>query len=387
MGIFTTTNESVDASQLELESLALIEAAFEGWSPAEGDLLTWVTKIVSRLGAQIFDQASTTEEAMFKRFGETIARVPPVQAAPASVESTWEVVDKSGYEIPDGTRVLIEASGARQAGFVTVGDTVIAPESTKATILLRAVEPGTENNGLSGPVTLSDSLSFVVEPGGIVLEGVTAGGVDEETEEAYLGRLVETLRLLSISLIEPEDFETDARAIPDIDRCKCIRAYNAETKEAEVPLCVSVFPIDANGKAVSSEAKTALKERQEAKLLSGVLWFVANAEYLKVDVKASVEVAAGFDPEVVIAAVKARLEEYFSPANWGKPTNGEGSGWINRTKVYRFELVSEIDRVGGVERVASVELAEHGKALGTADLTLKGVAPLTESGTFEVTAV
>jgi phage-related baseplate assembly protein len=383
LSVFVTTNEEVDAAVLEQEVNEAVEAALEGWKSAEGDLLAWANKAFSRIGASVFDQTATMERGAFKRFGEAIVSVPPVQAAPATAESTWTMVDNAGYTIPAGTQVTIAATGDEAVGFITVGDVVVAPGSTTATVLLQAVEAGETGNGLTADPELSDALAFVEA---IALEGTTANGVNEEEEDAYLNRLVETLQLLSLSLIVGKDFEIDARAVAGIARAKCIEAYNAEAA-AEEALHVSVYPIDESGLALSSLIKTALNERQEAKVPSGVKVHVADPAYTQVDVTATIVVQPGFDPATVIAAVGARLAEYFNPAKWGLPTQGDsGSGWENRTSVYRFELISEIDRVGGVERVATLKLAKHGDALSTAEeLVLTGVAPLTKAGTFAIT--
>lgn len=383
---FATTFGEVDASSLKQEAIELLQAKFPGWEPSSGDLLTWLLEGNARIDADVFEQMSALEQAAFKRYGEAIAGVPPIQAASATAESTWTMVDEDGHEIPAGTLVDIPGPNGEVFGFETVGDTVVAPSSNKATILLEAVEPGTVGNGLSEEPVLRTSLSFVEVPGGIELEGVTSGGVDEEEEAVYLNRLVETLRLLSISLILPEDFEVDARSYAGIARAKCVRGYDAETDEEEVPLCQTVFPIGDDGLAVSTPIKEALLAGQEAKLIEGVNHFVADPDYTTVDIKASVVVEAGFDPTTIAEAVKARLSEYLDPSKWGLPANGQGSGWINRTSVYYNEVISTIDRVGGVDRVVNVELAKHGNALGTADITLTGIAPLAKPGTIEASA-
>lgn len=383
---FVTTNGSIDVSSLKREYVELIQARFPGWEPTAGDLLTWVAEGSARIAADVFEQMTQLEQAAFKRYGEAIASVPPVQAAPATVESVWTMADELGHEIEAGTQVGIPGLEGTPVGFETVGDVVVAAGSKKATILLQAIEPGEAGNGLSGEPQLETLLAFVEAPGGIELQGVTDGGVDEEEEAAYLNRLVETLRLLSISLILPEDFEVDAHSYAGVFRAKCIRTYDLEKAEAEVPLCQTVFLMGPDGKPVSETIKEAVLKGQEAKLISGVLHFVGDPDYTGIDVKASVVVEAGFDPETIAAAVKTRLEEYFSPAAWGLPKNGEGSGWINRTSAYYNEIISEIDRVGGVDRVKSLEIRKSGGEFGTKDIELTGVAPLAEPGTLEVSA-
>ncbi len=389
MSDFTALLESeADASSLEQRVIEALEAAFGEWTAAEGNLEVWLTKAFSRIGASVFDQAALLSTGAFKQFGEEIVNVPPIQAASATVGSTWTMVDNAGYTIPVGTQVNIASSGDESFGFEVVEEVVVEPGSTTTEageVLLQAVIPGEAANGLTADPVLSDALAYV---SAIELAGTTSGGVDEEEEDDYLDRLVEALQLLSLSLIVGADFEKDARAVAGIERAKAIEAYNADEAKEE-PLCVSVYPVDANGAKLSSGVKEALQERQQAKVPSGVLVFAADPEYTKVKVTTQVAVLSGFDPEAVIAAVEARLAEYLDPSNWGIPTQGDtstNSGWVNQTTVYRFELVSVVDRVGGVDRVVSLTLAKQASELGTADVALPGVVPLTEAGTISVTS-
>ena len=382
---FTEAVIENDPTVLEQTVIEELEAAFEGWEPAEGNLEVWIIKAFARIASTVREQAASTSVALFKRFGEAIVNVPPIQAAPATVESLWTMVDNAGYTIPVGTQVAIAASGDLSLGFITAKEITVAPGSTTASVPLEAVESGAEGNGLTADPSLIDALAFVES---IELEGTTANGVDEEDEDDYLDRLVEDLQLLSLSPIADRDFEIDARSVPGIARAKCIEAYNAD-EEKEEALCVSVYPVDEDGAKLSSGVKEELQKRQEAKVPSGVNVFVDDPTYTKLDVTAAVVVKTGFDKTTVIAAVESRLAEYFDPAKWGVPSQGDAStssGWENRTTVYRFELISELYRVGGVDRVKSLELAKHGSALGTADVALTGVVPLTEAGDIEITA-
>jgi Baseplate J-like protein len=357
---FVTTGGEIDAASLKQEILELFEAAFPGWESSSGGLLTLLAEGQARINADVFEQMTELEQAAFKRFGEAIASVPPVQAAAATVGSVWTMIDELGHEIPAGTLVGIPGPEGRPIGFETVGDTVVAPGSTKVAVLLEAVEAGESGNGLSGEAQLETQLAFVEAPGGVELEGVTSGGVDEEEEDAYLNRLVEELRTISVSLIKAPDFETDARSIAGIARAKCLEAYNAEEGKEEA-MAVSVFAIDASGNDVAGPVKEALEARQTDKLLSGINYYVGSPTYTTIDVVAGVVVETGFDPTAVVAAVGARLAEYFNPGKWGMPKQGDsGSGWINQTHVYFNEVISEIDRVGGVDRVVSVLLGGTG---------------------------
>lgn len=387
MSTFASVVTEADALSLETEVLELLETQFQGWEPAEGNLEVWLVKAFARCMSIVAEEVSEISVMAFKEFGEKIIGVSPVLASSATVGTTWKMVDTNGYTITAGTKLNIASSGESLIAFEVVEDVVVpsgSDETEEGAVILRAVVPGTDANGLSADPEVSDSTAATTAAESITTAGVSSGGVEEEEESAYLNRLVETLRLLSISLILPEDFEVDARSYAGISRAKCIRGYDAEKEEGEVALCQTVFPIGPEGKAVSEAVKKKLLEGQEAKLISGVLHFVADPDYTKIDVTASVVVEAGFDPEAIAAAVKARLEEYFAPSAWGLPKNGEGSGWVNRTSVYFNDVISEIDRVGGVDRVKSLEIGKHGGSLGTKDIELTGVAPLAEPGTLAI---
>lgn len=380
---FVAIESEVNAGTLEQEVIESLESAFEGWSPAEGDLLVWLNRAWSRIGATLVEQAAEMSEAAFKRFGEAIIGIPPIQAAPATAQSVWTMADTAGYTIPAGTQVTIDATGNTAVGFVTVGETVIAPGSEKAAILLQAVEPGAAGNSLEAEPRLLDALAFVES---IELEEATSGGVDEETEEAYLSRLVEELQILSLSLTVGQDFEIDARAVAGIERAKCIEAYNADEDEEEA-LAVSVYPIDADGEPASETAVEALEERQRAKLLTGINYYVGTPDYTSIKGEVKVEVEPGFDPDTVKAAVEEFWEANFAPSEWGKPRQGEGPGWVNRTKAYRLKVVGQIEAISGVARVVTFKWAKGEDGLGTdEELALEGAAPLTKAGEVEVIA-
>ncbi|HXS32240.1 MAG TPA: baseplate J/gp47 family protein [Solirubrobacterales bacterium] len=381
-----------DALTLEEEVVEALEAAFEGWEPAEGNLETFLIKAFARIASTNREQAARISKEAFKRFGESVVNVPPVQAAPATVPSTWTMIDNAGYTIPVGTLVTIAAAGDEIFSFRTIEDVEVEAGKTATAageVVLQSVEPGEAANGLSDPPSLTDSLAFV---DAIALTDVSAGGVDAEEEDAYLDRLVETLQLLSLSLILPVDFEIDARAVPGVARALCIPAYNAETKEEDVPLCVTVVAIDAAGLACGAPVKAELLARQAEKVPSGVLNFVSDPTHTSIDVELGFTVLPGYEPAAVEAAVEERLSTYLSPANWGLPSGfgdlSNSAGWELVDAVYRNELISEADRVPGLGRVVTLKLAKTGSPLEAQEsVALAGIAPLTKAGAIKASAV
>lgn len=391
MSIFVEVLTDNSATSLETEAFERLEAAFEEWAPAESGLDTWMVKAFSRIASIVRGQAAELSADAFKKFGESIVNVPPILASPASVGSTWVMVNTAGYTISAGTKLNIASSGESVVAFEVVEDVTIAPGSSETSagqVILRAVLPGAGGNGLSAAPTASDSTAATSAATSITLTGVTSGGVDEETEDAYLNRLTEELQLLSLSLIVADDFTKDARSVAGVWRALTLGGYENET--ANKPLDVTVFAVDVNGVALSSLKKEELLARQQDKVPSGVTVFVHDAKYTKVDVTAEVVAITGFEPSAVKASVEGLLASLLSPANWGLPPQGDrlSNGWLNATIIYVNDLIAEIDRLNGVQRVTSVKIRKH--AVGSVeakDLTLEGAVPLTEVGTLSITAV
>jgi len=391
VSIFEDIDPQNDPATIEREINEALEARFEGWFAPDGSLTEWQIKVWARLISITRGMAAEMRAAFLKGFGEKVAGVPPIQAAPATVTSTWTLSDTLGHTIKAGTKVTIAVPNDGQpAGFEVVSDVVVPPGSSvtgAGAVTLRAVIAGTQANGLTAAPAPSDAYNYIQS---IALVGVTSGGVDEEDEDDYLDRLVEELQLISLSLITEEDFAKDARSLAGIERCLCIGGYDPVAKTEGNPLVVCDFPVDAAGQDVSAERMAELVGRQQAKVPSGVLVYGENPTRTKIDVKVEVSALAGFDPVAVKAAVESRLGEYLSPATWGtggQHGNPPAGFWRNATHLYFYELISEVDRVPGVDRVILLESRKHGAgSYAKSDIELPGPAPLAEVGTLEVTA-
>jgi hypothetical protein len=371
-----------------LESMrADIRARFPEWEPARGDLADQTMQTGARTHSTTREQFASVAKAVFKKFGETIAEVPPILPAPATATSTWTLIDDDGHTIEAGTLATLAVDGDNVRVFEVVSDVTVEPGDTTTAageVVLQDTETGAEGNKLTAAPEPYSAVAFVDS---IALVGETSGGVDAEDEDEYVERLREELQLRSLSLILPHDFEIDARAVAGIERALCIPGYDNEAKEEDVPLCFTVVPIDASGIESSAGVQKELAERQEAKLISGVNYFVGKPTYTEVDAEVAAKVAAGYDPETVKAAIAARLAALLSPANAGQPSAGDASnstGWEPITHIYVNEIISELDKVAGVDRIVSVKLAKHGSTLEAKDVALAGVAALPKAETLTV---
>lgn len=163
---------------------------------------------------------------------------------------------------------------------------------------------------------------------------------------------------------------------------------------------VTTFVTDHSGLALTAEAMTAIENWLKGFREINFLSFIRQAKYNEVQITGTIHVLPGYTPAAVVAAVKAALESFLSPATFGNPsgqTTGSNS-WLNIIQGYNLvrynQLLGIMEAVPGCQYVpaGSAGLAIGlGEAPGvkTADLTLRGPAPLptTVAGNIKITAV
>jgi hypothetical protein len=155
--------------------------------------------------------------------------LPPQDATPASVYSTWTLIDTLGHTIPAGTHVGISDAAGNINAFLTLVDVVVSAGSSATpagSVQLQAVTPGLAASGLGGvgvAAQLIDTLDFVST---VVLSTATAGGLDAEDDATYLDRLQRKLRLLSTRPILPSDAAILARDVAGVYRAVAIDGFN-----------------------------------------------------------------------------------------------------------------------------------------------------------------
>jgi hypothetical protein len=344
------------------------------------------------MAAELRDLASQVPTAIFRYFGATVLGIPPIDAAPATVPSTWTMVDNAGYTIPAGTQVTIAASGSDLYGFEVITDVVVPPgnlTTAAGEVELQALIAGADANALSAAPQPVDSLAYVAS---IVLVGATADGVDAELDADYLDRLVQELELLTPRPIVADDFATIWRiTTPGVHRSLGLDGYDPVAHTYNNERTVAIVGLDDAGEAVSPALKTAGQAlfavggpyEREANFIVNTF----DPSYTNIDVSTQVVVEDGWDDATVIAAVEAALADYLSPANWGRRSEREALGasletdsWEDEGTVYYLEVAQVINNVDGVDRI--VALTVDG---GIADIVLTGPASLTRPGVITVT--
>jgi hypothetical protein len=229
---FVSVPFATDADALADDAVDRLRSAMPGWEPADGNLEVWILQAVGRQVAELTAVAADVPAAIFRQFGTQLVGLAPQSGARATLTSFWTARDNLGYTIPAGTQVAHRVTGDDLIVLEVAADTTITPGATTLSgVLLQATDVGTAWNGVpTGPLELVDALSWVES---VDASTVSAGGLDAETDDAYLARLADDLRLLTPRPILPDDFAVLARNVTGVTRALAINGYDPGTDEVQ----------------------------------------------------------------------------------------------------------------------------------------------------------
>lgn len=379
--------------QIETDPDRLAETAFThlqdnipGWVPNDGNLETILIEAHALMAAEVRDVASAVPTSIFRRMGELIG-IEPLEATSASVLSTWTMVNNAGYTISAGTFVGIRSAGDVLVPFFVDVDYVINPGSTsRADIRLIAVNPGEASSGLGAPAGPMELITARADVATITQNTITTGGVDAETDDEYLDRFTQRLRLLSPRPILPEDFSTLAQDHPSVGRALALDGYNPADSTFNNERMVAVAVTDTAGEPLDGATKNAIDVILESEREITFVVNVIDATYTIIDVDVDVKARAGYQLADVEARVEAALADYLDPATWGyEPPQGDAGEpvlWEQTTTVRWLELVTLVNNVDGVDYVTDLDIRKGADPYTSADIALTGAAPLTRPGSI-----
>lgn len=199
-----------------------------GWVANDG-VEGWLIYSWAFMVATLSDLSQTVMASIFRFWGASILAqhlpyLAPIDGAAATLTSLWTAVDTAGYTIPAGTLVGFQVAGDTLVGFTVDIDTVIAPgNSTVDGVPLTAMDLGTAGNGLTASIVLIDDLAWVTS---VTADAAPAGGVDPETDDAYLTRLAQEMTLLAPSVVLAADAGLYVLNVPGIAKAMGIDNYS-----------------------------------------------------------------------------------------------------------------------------------------------------------------
>jgi len=378
----------VSPNEIAQSAYSYLKNNIPGWQPNTGNLDTIMLEAMSLEAAIVRELTGTVSDAIFRYFGASMMNIQPIEASFAQVDSTWVAADSVGHTIPTNTQVGIYDTLGQLQLFVTTTDVTIPPGSSSTAsgaVPLEALAPGVAASNIGGPGATAQLIDVLEWMGTITLVGYTAGGVDAESDDDYLNRLVDQLSLLSTRPILPPDFEIWARSVAGVGRAMAIDNYNPNDSTYGNERMITVAVVDTAGNAVSGPTKTAVDNLLEAQREVNFVVWVIDPTYTQIDVTYNVIMLTGQDPTTIVATVNAALVSYLDPSVWGRDFS-DSPTWRNISKVYYLEIAQVINNVQGVDRINTMTIGIHGSAMGTTDVTLAGVAPLPRVGTITGTA-
>jgi hypothetical protein len=371
---YITVPTETDPDAIAEEALDYLAANIPGYVPQDGHLEVWLIYALARVAAMVNDTASTVDSSIFRYYGSTVVGIQPVDAAYAYLATTWTTVDTLGYTIPAGTLVGLRAAGDDLVAFATAEDLVIPAESTTGSVTAYAVDPGAAGNGLGpGTMELIDALGFITS---VTAPAASGGGVDAESDDAYLSRLATEMRLMSPRPILPQDFAVLARRVPGVVRSTAIDGYNPSNQTYNNQRMVAVAVVDAAGQPLNAAAKASVTAYLTSLRELNFVINVFDPTYTTINVTYSVVARSGYDQVALDAVIADAVRSYLDPSTWGIPAD-DPQGWINIPVVRYLELASLIDRIDGVDYVSTLTI--NGLS---ANLALVGAIPLPTPGTI-----
>jgi hypothetical protein len=358
------------------------------WRENDGNLDTWILQSMSLEAADLRELALDVPDTIFRYYGELVG-IPPIDSTAATVNSTWTMIDNLGYTVPAGTQVGVRNAAGDLVPFVTTIDTTIPPGSTTTAagaVVLQAATPGIDSSGLGGngvAATLLDTLAYVAS---VVLTAVTSGGVDAETASEYNDRLSTQLQLLTNRPILANDFAILAQQVPGVFRALALDGYNPADQTSNNQRMIAVAAVDEQGNAVSSTVKGQVDALLQANREVNFIVNLIDPTYTTIQVAVTVKSLSNIDPTLLSQNVTAVIQNYLSPATWGRDAGSQDpQTWI-QTGVLRYnELITAISNIGGVDYVVDLQIGPQGGALVRTDVNLGVPASLTRAGTISPT--
>src|ERR1035441_3419847 len=209
-----------------------MEANVAGWEAAPGNLDERLGGAFSQLIAQLNEASSEGATNVFRYYGNNIVGIKPTEAEFAKGIAAVTAIDSLGHEIPLGTIIVWENNLKARVAFETTEAATIAPAATEVhAVPMRAVIAGSEGNGIEGnAIELVTSLPFVSK---VELETPSNGGLNEEEDATYLGKLAKEFQLLTPKPILGTDFSLDLLNHPNVGRATTIPGFNTAATKVE----------------------------------------------------------------------------------------------------------------------------------------------------------
>lgn len=252
-------------------------------------------------------------QIMFPQFAEGIyldyhgekESVPRRQATYSKGKITIEGAD--GIFIPAGTTVTTDEVDGITIEYRTISDATIDSSGT-IEIPIEAIEPGANGNVPTGSIT--NFLEPISGVQSLTNTEETTGGIDEEDDDVYRERILQTSRTRSFTG-NKADYIRWAKEIPGVGEVLVVPEWDGAGT-------VKILIASSTGSVASPELiqqvqnHIAPDDREGGGLAPiGALVTVTSINSKQINISFTVDLDEEFDIELVIQAIKMQLSVYF----------------------------------------------------------------------------
>lgn len=360
-----------DISDQDIVSTGLAAAQLNlpGWVPREGN-----TEVV--LMESLALEISEAIVAINRVPGAVVAALlllagvdKDYGAAPVAT-ATFTLGDTLGHTIPGGTRLyLVLDDGTTVTFLVEPPGLTIDPGDDSGTVSIIGDTFTDEANGIATGTKLImvDPVPFIDT---VTLATDVADGRSAETDNEWRDRGVARLSRLSDALVLPRHFEAAALERTEVARAVALDLWDGSGgAPGDDPGHITVAVLGDGGAALSAPTKAAIETDLEDRAVAILDVHVIDVTIVTVPFAVQYHPLPGFDTAVVTQAVEDALTAYVDPLAW------QWGGTIRR-----FEIVSLVDRVDGVDYPMTVTINAV-----AADYVISGAASLPKAGVLTVT--
>lgn len=336
-----------------------LQSAFPGWQPYPGHLETVIAQASAGEWADERTLIADMGSEAFAQWGRTTLGIAQIAAVAATISVTFTAVSALvDRTIPAGTVVgPADTTGDDDLTFTLAADLLLEAGLTTASAILAATVAGSApNQVLAGPLQLLSNISWLT---GVTATAPVSGGVDAETDDAYLSRVQAEAQTTSTNAVHPIDFAILALSVPGVARAIAVDGWDGNTGHG-LSRCVAVVPLQADGTPCGSVVRAAVVALLQTKREAGFIVAASVPIYYQVVVATTVDAVAGADHPTVATGVIAAVSAFLEPAGWA------GGGTVRL-----FDLVPIIGGVDGVDHITALTI--NGTA---ADFAMPGDVPL-----------
>lgn len=328
-----------------------IVAGIPDWLPVRGGLIYLLADGVAFVIAELYAIFTLLTTAIFATYLTQMAGIPAEEATPSTVMSTWTSAVTT-FTVEAGTLVGIDDGAGGLLVFEVVAD-VSTVDGSAENVELISQDAGEYTAGLTGDVTLLDSVVAAALNPTITLAAATDGGTDGETVDEHIARGSERLQLSSDDVIRGDDAAILARQTTGVYRAMAVDNYDVATDDDTAEGKIAVALMDEDGAAVSAPIKaTVLAALEEATIL-GLEVGIADPDPMAIDVEFDFVAHDGWDADDVKTRAEAAVEAFLASNTWGSLDFGDDLTWRTLPTVYLFDVAQTILRVPGLDRIVT----------------------------------